>query len=579
MDSTDNIFASTLPTDFDKALSTQLFEASSDGIIIMNPNTEILYANEAIETVFYYTASSLVGKPIAELMTNEDRSKFIEFKTHYINSATDQPIQKQEYTGIKLGGFEFPLSLTLTTTQLGKARYLVLFAHDLSVTPEKLSILRESARKDNLTGLANRSMCLQFLSNKIEDAQKNHYNFATFLLDVDQFYKFNDEYGQPVGDEILQHIAKKIVAACREQDFYARVGANRFVIVMDKQNTLQESYFIGKRLCKIIGRPFTLHEHTITTKVSIGVVTYPCGTELPEKLLLFANQALTHSQCLGGDQVTVYTKAFQQELEIHEKMAKTMQSLSSYEEFAIYYKPQIKVDSKVVFGLQASIRWHSPLLGVQPMNHFIPLAQNVNIISEIGDWAQQNTIRQLCQWYDRDVTIPISLDLYNQKIIHPEIKEKLNRLLLQYPTFKRRMYLELSAMFMSAHSKDENQAQREIDHRLGIRLTLEDFSDDQTSLLYLITQHPFDKITLDRSFIENIDNNPLIRKLIRLIIELTEVRHITTVIEGVETEKELKILQEENCKVFSGPFFYESMPAEEVILLLLTEQGSGLQEF
>lgn len=564
-----------LPADLDSS-ALQLFEASTDGMMIINPATEILYANGAVASYFLYPIETLLQQNMTRLITDDDQQMLQSFIKEYIDNAGELPIQKGEYTGIRLDGTQFTVGITLTTTQLGHEKFLVLFIHDLSKQENNTTSSTEAPRKDTLTGLANKTMCLQFLSNKIDDAKKNHYNFSTFVIDVDQFYKFNEIYGQQFGDEVLKNLAKRIVDACREQDFFARIGPNRFVIVMDKQDTLKESYSIGKRLCKTFGRQFHFQDHDIATKVSMGIVTYPYGPDKAETLMDAADKALNQSKCLGGDQITVYTKEFEDELNLQNKMRNTIQKLTDYSEFKIYYQPEVRANLKKITGLTAHIYWESSLLGTLPMDPFIPLAGNINLLNEIGEWSQALSSSQITQWYDNDVNIPVMLRIHDQQILHPDIQKRMKKLTDFNPAFRQRMYIELSAMFMAA--RDEH-SERQISQRLGIELTLEDFNGDHSSLLYLITQHPFDRIILDETFLTELDTNPVPRKLIRLISELTESRHMTLVIAGVSNEHQLQILQEENCSIFTGPYFFDPMPPKAITNLLINEEGSSIQEY
>ena len=475
-----------------------------------------------------------------------------------------------------------PTLVTLTSafcvTSLILATLLVSML-DLFLRNKKLSshISRESlsqmAMVDTLTQLSNRRALMQRLEAAASRSERNGTRLAVAFVDIDNFKKINDSLGHPVGDEILQEVAKKLVAAVRGGDEVARIGGDEFIALIEEVKSDEDVITIVERMVSSI-REITISKHAdVHTSVSIGVAMFPNDGNI-EQLINAADTAMYRAKKDGKNQF----RFFDAEIALaSDQLLETQYDLKNAlanDEFKLHY--QIKIDSitREPIGAEALLRWQHPVRGLLYPADFMPAAERCGISSAINDWMLEESCRALHRLNDLHIPFSTSINLSHQQLRNTnlvrEISEKLKRFNL--PTSS--VIFEISE---SSVIKNEPLFNNMLDRfkAADIRIALDDFGTQSLSLTYL-QNLKVSELKLDSSFIANVDSDHKTRGIIQAIIELAHVLELNVVAKGIETEGQRRALAELGCDQMQG--FLISHPISEARLIRLLENLNAHSE-
>jgi diguanylate cyclase (GGDEF)-like protein len=414
------------------------------------------------------------------------------------------------------------------------------------------------ARHDALTELPNRTLFRERLEQAIATAGPASV-CALLCLDLDRFKVINDTLGHPVGDGLLCAVARRLVTASRATDTVARLGGDEFAIVQAGLRTPEHAAMVADRIVKAFRQPFEVDGNRIVVTISIGIVIAPDASIVSETLLKNADIALYIAKSQGRGTYRFFQPDMDARVRELRAVEMELRNASLTEDFELHYQPIVNLQTEVVVGFEALLRWNHPIRGrINPLE-FIPIAEETGLIVPIGDWVLRTACQAAATWpSDIDIAINLSVAQFGDARLFDSVQQALAEAGLP-PT---RLVLEITESVLMQQSDDRLILLHRL-RALGIRIALDDFGTGFSSLSYL-RSFPFDKLKIDKSFIHDVDTNKDSTVIVAAIIGLANSFGMTTVAEGVETEQQLATLREQGCKRVQGYLFSRPVRTSQV---------------
>jgi diguanylate cyclase (GGDEF)-like protein len=416
------------------------------------------------------------------------------------------------------------------------------------------------AHHDALTGLANRLLFREHLVKALKNIDRT--KLAVLCIDLDRFKAVNDMLGHPIGDALLRAVGDRLLASARPTDLVARLGGDEFAIVQDGTEQPLAATALASRLIAEIANPFELDGHQVMIGASVGISIAPDDASDPDKLLKNADLALYRAKSDGRDSYRFFEPDMDAKMQLRRTMEIDLRRALKLGEFEVYYQPLITLKSEKISGFEALLRWHHPERGLLPPMEFIPVAEEIGLIGQIGAWVLKQACLEAATW-PRDIHIAVNLSPGQFK--HRAVVLDVVAALGASSIAPNRLELEITEAVLLQDTGSNIEILDEL-RNLGVRISMDDFGTGYSSLAYL-QKFPFDKIKIDRSFVSDLDR-PKSIAIIRAVTGLGSSLGMQTTAEGVETERQLKTLKEEGCTEVQGYLFSKPVPAAQAALLL-----------
>jgi diguanylate cyclase (GGDEF)-like protein/PAS domain S-box-containing protein len=437
----------------------------------------------------------------------------------------------------------------------------------IKLADEQLQYL---AYHDKLTGLPNGAMLTEVADMALARANRAGLAAAVLFLDIDGFKLANDTLGAEGGDRLLLAIAERLQAVLRETDTLARRGGDEFVILLadleagtigDMQAPLLFAEGVAGRIREAFATAFDIDRREIFVSASIGISVFPDGAEDVQSLLAQAETAMLASKKAGpggfaasdAGAVDAATK-----LAFVTKLRKAVER----EEWVLHYQPVVQLATGSVVGVEALIRWRDGDGEIIPPMEFIPLAEELGLIEEIGDWVVEEIVRQDERWRDEGVELDMGFNLSPRQFWQPDLAQRILSRLDERGVDPTKVMVEITE---SSAMRDPERAHDVLWdlHARGLRVAIDDFGTGYSSLSRL-RSFPIDVLKIDRSFVSHVDQDPGLAHIASAFIQLGRGLGMTTLAEGIETEGEWRFLAEQGCELGQGYFFSRPVPAEEL---------------
>jgi len=436
------------------------------------------------------------------------------------------------------------------------------------ITVRKLTEQRvhHVAQHDVLTGLPNRSLLQDRLSQAVAWSARSGRPVWVMLIDLDRFKYVNDSMGHKAGDVLLMTVAARLCAALRDTDTVARLSGDEFVAILSEdQDPLSPA--IVQRVMDAVAQPVLLGSKEFFVTCSIGVAAYPCDGTPADSLIEHADIAMYRAKKLGRNNFQFYTPAMNEESLERVRIESGLRSALERNEFVLHYQPQVDLQTGRIVGMEALIRWQHPELGMVPPSRFVGVAEDTGLIVQIGAWVMRTACAQNKAWQDAGlgklrVAVNLSARQFSAADLLPGIEAALRDTGLDASCLE----LELTeSLFMS----DITPAV-ELLHRmkaLGVKLSIDDFGTGYSSFSYL-SRFPIDVLKIDRSFVSDITHDANDAAIVDSIIALAHNLRLSVIAEGVETAEQLDYLRQQGCDEMQGYYFSRPLPAHEFEQLL-----------
>lgn len=429
--------------------------------------------------------------------------------------------------------------------------------------PDKAEELMDFiASYDALTGLPNRHLFDQILTEQIGEAKQTGKPLAVMLLALGRFKIINDTIGHEMGDLLLQEVAARLSACLSEGDVLSRQGGDEFVLLLDGRKR-EEAKKMAEQILSLLAKPFRLTEYEAYISVSIGISFYPIDGETADELIKNADAAMLHAKRLGSNNYQFYVREQNQKTQGVLQMEVDLHKALERGEFVLHYQPQVSLLSGKVTGVEALIRWNHPQKGYISPSEFIPLAEETGLIIPIGEWVLRTACRQNKAWQDAGfplmvMSVNISARQFLQSDLVGVVKEVLEE------TGLAPQYLELE--ITESTTMDVNRAISILHElkKLGVRIGIDDFGTGYSSLNYL-KRFPIDKLKIDQSFIRDSIRDSNDATIVKTIIDLAHHLKMIVNAEGVESQDHLSFLREHLCDEVQGFLLSQPLPAQEFV--------------
>ncbi len=410
------------------------------------------------------------------------------------------------------------------------------------------------AYHDTLTGLPNRRLMQDRMQMGLARVNRGE-TLALLEMGLDRFKTINELFGHPVGDKLLQSVAKRVVKCTRETDTVARIGGDEFAVILTGELDGRKVEAVARRIIRSVSRPYTIDGHSITVGANIGIAMAPTdGVDAP-KLMANVDLALRRAKANGSGTFCFFELEMQERAQRRYVVQEGLRHALASNEFSLHYQPIVRIEDGETIGCEALLRWSHAQRGSVPASEFISIAEETGLIGPMGEWVLRKACADAKRWPDH-VTISVNISpaqLRGQDFISV-VTNALDDL------DPSRLILEITESLLLQSSRETSQVLEQL-RSMGVRFALDDFGTGFSSLSYL-QSFPFDKIKIDRSFVSAAVNAERASTLRRSIAQLGRNLGMTTVAEGVETEEQLELLRAEGCMEAQGYLFSRPVPVD-----------------
>jgi diguanylate cyclase (GGDEF)-like protein len=436
----------------------------------------------------------------------------------------------------------------------GGAVMLVEDATERKLTEAKIERL---ARYDDLTGLANRFSFGLSLDESCKRLHRTGESFALIYVDLDNFKQINDTLGHEIGDQVLAETARRLRAASQYGDLVARFGGDEFVL-LNPHLGRDGVEALGKRLIDSLGEPFDVAGKAIHVTASVGIAIAPEHGDSSTDLLRHADLALYAAKAAGRRNFVVFNPAMAAEMNERNQLETDLRAAVGSGQLSLHFQPVVDLTSGDILTFEALMRWRHPTRGFVPPSTFIPIAEEIGLVDDMGEWALKEACRAAASLpLDVSVAVNVSpLQFRRPKRLIAAVRAAIDEAQLA----PRRLYLEVTESLLIEDRESTLGAIREL-RRMGVRFSLDDFGTGYSSLAYLST-YPFSQVKIDRSFARDVASNSTSRSIVQAVCQLARRLGMQVVVEGIESEEQLEAVRMLGAERAQGYFFGKPQPLE-----------------
>ena len=421
--------------------------------------------------------------------------------------------------------------------------------------------LAHQVSHDGLTELPNRLLLQDRLERGVVAARSGTARPALLLLDLDRFKFINDSLGHSVGDILLREVAVRLKSCAREQDTVARLGGDEFLVVLSDVNAVPDAVIAAERLMDAMTHEFIIHDQPLNISCSLGISIYPEHGGDGETLIKNADAAMYSAKENGRNNFRFFTDGMNALAIERMALERGLRLAMGKDEFFLMYQPQMDIATGCITGLEALLRWQHPDLGLVPPDKFIPIAENIGLITILGEWVLRTACGQARKWQDEGLpTISMAVNVSAVQFRHDGFCDLIRAVLGETGLPPQCLELELTESVLLADVDATISVIKEL-KAIGVTLAIDDFGIGYSSFSYL-RQFQISKLKIDRSFIRDVAVNPDDAAITAAIISMATSLRLTVIAEGVENEAQMSFLRSHQCNEIQGYFFSKPLTAE-----------------
>lgn len=546
-------------------LSSKVFENSTEAIIIADANKIIISINKALHKITGYVDEEIVGKSITIVTSIRHGSNFfqkiwqsVKQHNHWHGEVWNRHKQGREYPAW--------FNIIPVRGKDGRISYYLINFSDITSKKKSDEIIWRQANYDSLTGLPNRNMFYDRLNHDIKNAARIGAGLAVLFIDLDRFKEVNDSLGHSVGDALLAEAAKRLSSCVRETDTVARLGGDEFTIILNGISEQRSAEKIIHMILLELAKPFHLNTKQAYVSASIGATFFPNDANTVEILMKNADQAMYAAKNNGRNCWSCFTSNMRAATEIRSRTAYELRSALRDQQLYLLYQPIVELATGNVYKAEALIRWQHPERGTVYPGEFISIAEETNLITDIGDWVFKQAVNQVALWQTHfNAGFQISINKSPKQFIS-KMSDWVNHL-NERGLDGQSIIVEITEnLLLDVHELVVKQLLSYRD--AGVQVAIDDFGTGYSSLSYL-KKFDIDYLKIDRSFISNLDSKSNDRILCEAVITMAHRLGMKVIAEGVETDLQKELLTAMGCDFGQGNFFSKPMTADKFETLLL----------
>ncbi len=542
-------------------LYSKIFENSEEGITITDADSHIIAVNDAFTKITGYERDEVIGKTPALLASGRHDKNF--FKMMW-KSLIEKGCWEGEIYNRKKTGEIYPEWLSIFTirdTANKMVKYAAIFS---SIAPLKKALERSDylSNYDALTHLPNLNLLHDRVDQALLTAGEEGKKTALLYLDLDHFKNINDSLGHNIGDQLLCEVSALLKGSIRSHDTLSRQGGDEFVILLADISSEYEIITITEEICRKMKETISIEGHRIVSSFSIGIAVSPDDGINFETLLQHADTAMYRAKHSGRNRFQFFKPDMNTEAEKKYQIHMALNQALEKRELSLHYQPQLDIESEVVFGAEALLRWTSSELGDVSPAEFIPVAEETGLIIPIGKWILQEACAQAKAW-SKDADMPellISVNISVLQFKQPDFRRSVLEALEMNALEARYIELELTESLLIQDMEQNLEVLNSLKAD-GIKFSIDDFGTGYSSLNYL-KKIPADQLKIDQSFIKTLRQNKDDEAIVRSVISLGKHFGMQVIAEGVETKEDLDFLSEMRCHEAQGYYISRPLCAE-----------------
>ena len=566
-DMRDKLRRTTVSRDYvDNVLSSM-----NEAIIVTAPDGRITRVNEATSRMLGFDADELVGHHI-DLIVDAKKGGSLVADTH-------TGVPREAYL-LAREGDRIPISYTSSAIDAAGdlQGHRIYAAQNITERRRAEKRIRYLARIDALTKVPNRMQFQHLLQRAIARAKRKDRSIALFYIDIDNFKEINDTFGHLAGDATLETVTERLKDALPDETVIGRLAGDEFAVIVDKIDVSPDNRGaldkLARNLLNGLAEPFVVQGHEVFMTASMGVAFYPTDAPNVIDLIRNADAALYHAKKSGGNVHAYYTPEMN-EAAVERLMTKSkLKRAFERDELLVHYQPKYNLRTGEVIGAEALVRWELPERGIILPSDFIPLAEETNLIIEIGEWVLDRVCEDFRYW-QRSIGSPgrVSVNLSLKQLRQPNFISRISAILRSYEVSPTSLELEITETTLMENPERTIKLLDQL-YALGLHLAIDDFGTGYSSLSAL-QQFPISTLKIDKSFVRDVATNADDATIVGTIIHMGQSLNLDVVAEGVESEDQLTFLQSHDCNYVQGLLFGDPMSSDNYLELLLAQvQGT-----
>lgn len=427
--------------------------------------------------------------------------------------------------------------------------------------------LLKMANYDPLTGLPNRNLFYTTLQMGLTQAELRGWQLAVCTVDLNDFKSFNDVWGHLIGDQVLAEFCRRLSNCLNVSDTLGRMDGHELALILMIRKGQTGPKQIVDRIREVLREPFRVQEQDVTLTASIGIALYPDDGADAERLIKQASTAMNRAKQAGRDTYRFYTAQMNVEVQARQELETALRDAVRKQAFELYYQPKISLRDGTLCGVEALLRWHRPgLVSVSP-SVFVPILEDMGLISMVGQWVIASVCKQIAYWQRSGLVVSqVAINVSAQQITEGDLVENIQRSLDEHQIEAKWLELELTESSLMFNTP-ETIASLLVLRDIGLKISIDDFGTGYSSLAYL-SRFPIDKLKIDIAFIREVPHNAQDAAITRTIIELAHSLNLQVIAEGVENCEQLAFLTENGCDQVQGYLLSRPLPTKELETLL-----------
>jgi diguanylate cyclase (GGDEF)-like protein/PAS domain S-box-containing protein len=472
---------------------------------------------------------------------------------------------------IRRDGFEIPIEDCVSPIhdRDGQATGAVIVFRDVSAARAMALQMAHSAQHDFLTSLPNRMLFNDRVSQAIVLAARHMKKVAVLFLDLDGFKHINDSLGHPIGDKLLQSIAKRLVDCVRGSDTVSRQGGDEFVVLLSEMDQPEDAALSARRMLKSVAEPHSIDQHDLHVTTSIGLSVYPDDGLDAETLIKNADTAMYQAKENGRQSYQFFMPAMNVRAVERQSIEESLRRAMERQEFSLHYQPKINLRTGEITGAEALIRWTHPTRGPVSPAQFIPVAEDCGLILPIGQWVLREACKQAREWVTAGLPLAtMAVNISSMEFRDDNFLQSVFAILKETGLDPKSLELELTESVLMKRAESAASVLKTL-RASGVQIAVDDFGTGYSSLSYL-RKFPIDALKIDQSFVRQITTARDDTTIVTAVISMGRSLKLRVVAEGVETQEELEFLRAHQCDEAQGYFFSRPVVAEQFAKLLET---------
>ena len=542
-----------------------------DAVISTDAAGIVTYLNQVAESMTGWTSAEALGRPFSDMFRIVDTA-------NPGRTVNPMAVAMQQNTTVDLtagcvlirrDGFESPIedSAAPIHDRRGQVTGAVIVFHDVTQVRAMSQRMSYLAHHDYLTDLPNRLLLDDRLAQAMTAARRHRQRLAVLFVDVDRFKHVNDSLGHAIGDELLMSVARRLVACVRDSDTVSRQGGDEFVILLATIAHAEDAALSAGKILTALGMPHRIKEHDIQITGSVGIGVYPDDGTDAETLVKNADIAMLNAKESGRNSFQFFTPDMNEHALERQSLEGGLRRALDQREFLLHYQPKMNLETEMISGTEALIRWRQSAQEMVLPEKFIPIAEQCGYIVPIGRWVLREACRQTQIWLNAGLAPrPVAINISAVELRSKGFVQGVRTVLQDTGLDSRYLEFELTETALMQDPKSTITVLHALKD-MGVTITLDDFGTGYSSLSYL-KRFPLDALKIDKSFVRGLCTNPSDANIVSAVINMGKSFGLRVIAEGVETREQFLRLQAQQCAEGQGYYFQPPVAAKEFAKLL-----------